>query len=606
MNVFIGWSGGLSHKIALELRDWIPAVTPKAKTWVSSADISIGLRWNRELRKELRKADYGIFCIVPGNVNAPWPIFEAGVIAKYLPSGRICPYLFGLTQEQLNGPLGQFQCAVYTKDDTRKLIYALNKLTLKLSINQLDKTFNWLWPALKSAIDRLLKADPHAAGGRVMRIKERSQTQKDRPAGVVSPEKLLESDKRLTDEVFAIELLSHPVELERGENGHVTVTVNRNGVRNMLYSNAGKMAMTERYVTPKNRERLMKLDREVQSFIADGGPPDKIPIDLPDLGICLRWASGGILSIVTDTNDQQWVPLFFRDIRPYGWNIALGTTERWFDKATGLLDDNYNLRRDLNYPHTFIMREFLEETLIVTGDPQEGGTLYYKSFHFPHRQSPFSAVRAKLFYKEHCDLRKEEDHLTIIERGKTEAKLVETNCSLIVRSDKDYPMDGVLICFSLLDLGIEIVEVAEYNLEKDNWILDGEIREVHNAKTGKTKKELIRMPTALLSREYLRDVFGPGKGWHNYTCGPQPSIEVSRPPVPEDEIKFFDWDVKRRMQAIEGEWDAKDMKRRYIDWYDKFGQHFIKDREKPEDKWKVSHDNPSRLFVPGTAKILNL
>ena len=57
---------------------------------------------------------------------------------------------------------------------------------------------------------------------------------------------------------------------------------------------------------------------------------------------------------------------------------------------------------------------------------------------------------------------------------------------------------------------------------------------------------------------------------------------------------------------MDGKWGNESQRNRFLDWYDKFGEHFIKDRERAEDAWNISDANPSRLFVPATAKILNL
>jgi hypothetical protein len=430
-------------------------------------------------------------------------------------------------------------------------------------------------------------------------------------AGIVSPEQLEASDRRMSDEVFAIELLNQPVTLERDENGSVMVTVDRRKVKEMLISNEAKLATTVQYVTHRKKMKLLRLDRDVQTFLAGGSPEKTMCLDLPQLDIRLRWASGGVLSIVTDTDGKQWVPLFFRDIRPYGWNIALGTTERWF-QTSGLVDRSYNLYRDLNSPNEFILREFLEESIVVNPHPQTKGTLVHKhfSFSFPHSES-LAVSRAKEFYKKHSDAREDEgDELKIEEESRPTIKVRFENakCSLKVLSDSG-PIEtsGLLVCFSLLDLGIEVVRVAKYNFDEGDWMLDGEIREKHVAETRKTDTKLIRMPVAMLSLDYLRKTFGSRKNWHRYTFGPQPSIKIARPPdLLKEEIRYFDWDVKRRMKVVEGEWGDEWHRGRFIDWYDKFGSHFIKDRKSPEDEWQLSYKNPSRLFVPATAKILDL
>jgi hypothetical protein len=115
------------------------------------------------------------------------------------------------------------------------------------------------------------------------------------------------------------------------------------------------------------------------------------------------------------------------------------------------------------------------------------------------------------------------------------------------------------------------------------------------------------MPIAMFSLDYLRDIFGRGQDWHYYTYGPQPSVKAARAADPScGEIRLFDWDVNRRMDAIEGSWGSEPTQRRFRDWYDKFGAHFVKDREGPNDERVLEYANPSRLFVPATAKILNL
>lgn len=53
MKLFISWSGEISHKVAVVLRDWIPAVIPSITPWVSTEDIRKGTRWGAELAKEL-------------------------------------------------------------------------------------------------------------------------------------------------------------------------------------------------------------------------------------------------------------------------------------------------------------------------------------------------------------------------------------------------------------------------------------------------------------------------------------------------------------------------------------------------------------------------
>ena len=71
MKLFISWSGGLSHKIALILRDWVPAILPSIIPWVSSEDIRKGARWSTELAKQLQDTLCGVICCTPDNIVEP-------------------------------------------------------------------------------------------------------------------------------------------------------------------------------------------------------------------------------------------------------------------------------------------------------------------------------------------------------------------------------------------------------------------------------------------------------------------------------------------------------------------------------------------------------
>ena len=166
-----------------------------------------------------------------------------------------------------------------------------------------------------------------------------------------------------------------------------------------------------------------------------------------------------------------------------------------------------------------------------------------------------------------------------------------------VKDDKGKPhiQKDVLIAYSPLDMGLEVVTVVKYKLDDNDYLLDGEI--LDDTKKGIT--ELIRMPIALMSIDYLERVFGGSPAPFEYTRGPEPSIEIDRAPDP-DEVWLFEFDIHQRMSYVErkkrDEWKEK----RFGAWFDKFRQNFF------DHKGRTSKNNLSRLFVPATAKILNI
>lgn len=159
MKVFISWSGELSQKVALILRDWLPSVIQAIIPYVSSEDIDKGARWNTEISKELEEASFGILCITPSNLNAPWINFEAGAISKYVEKGQVVPLLINLKRSEIVGPLLQFQSVIIEKEDIKKLIHSLNKTQDPPILNEtrLDDIFNVWFPELEQKLDSAIK-----------------------------------------------------------------------------------------------------------------------------------------------------------------------------------------------------------------------------------------------------------------------------------------------------------------------------------------------------------------------------------------------------------------------------------------------------------------
>jgi len=157
MKVFLSWSGDRSRAIAEALREWIPNVIQAVQPWMSTEDIDKGLRWSSEVAIELEQTRFGIICLTPENLGAPWILFEAGALSKLLDKSFVCPFLFGLEPTDVKGPLIQFQATKAEKAEVKKLILTLNRALgdTALSVEKIEKAFEHWWPELEHILDKV-------------------------------------------------------------------------------------------------------------------------------------------------------------------------------------------------------------------------------------------------------------------------------------------------------------------------------------------------------------------------------------------------------------------------------------------------------------------
>lgn len=161
MKVFISWSGERSQALALALRDWLPLVLHYVEPWLSESDVAAGERWAQEVAKELEASNFGVICVTPENVAAPWVLFEAGALAKSLQGSRVVPLLYGLEFSDISGPLAQFQAKKVEKNGIGEVIQSINHTTTDEAIpeDRAKQLFTALWPEFENR----LKAIPDEA-----------------------------------------------------------------------------------------------------------------------------------------------------------------------------------------------------------------------------------------------------------------------------------------------------------------------------------------------------------------------------------------------------------------------------------------------------------
>lgn len=406
--------------------------------------------------------------------------------------------------------------------------------------------------------------------------------------------------KKMPNEVYAIELLEKPVVIERNDD-EFTVIIDRSGTHEIIINNKTKNSRFSSELK-ENREKLNELDKELFEFFARKTGKETYTLDLSPYGVKFRWASGGGVPIVRqfepDGTVKKSIALFFRDIAPVGWNIALGGSQRNFDFERGTATE---LEDELENPTKISRREFMEELLILSESLDDIPMECREPINRNYRVFSYSEeTNYPKFIKRHIGLRRDPSYDNLIlspSKDRIKLETLDTNMELIIKNRKGTEGEAlynILVVPDIVNFGIEIVKLFQFDLKNDDYILDGEIMD------GEIKDELVRMPVALIDLDYIKEYFKSFDRLKVKFTNEEkkfPSIIVEESSMKlEDHIKVFQWDVNRRKYI-------KDNKERgigsefvrYKNWFNGYGPNFD-----PENF------APSRLFTPATAKTLNL
>ena len=163
MRVFISWSGARSRLVAATLREWLPLVLHYVDPWMSEVDITAGGRWALEVGRELEASNFGIICLTPENLAAPWILFEAGALSKTVDKSNVVPYLVDVEFAQVDGPLSQFQAKKSDKESTEKIVRTINSSSaVRIDEGRLVALFELAWPKLEQRLTTAQTIRDHA------------------------------------------------------------------------------------------------------------------------------------------------------------------------------------------------------------------------------------------------------------------------------------------------------------------------------------------------------------------------------------------------------------------------------------------------------------
>ena len=101
--------------------------------------------------------NFGIICLTSTNQTAPWILFEAGAISKFMEGAHVCVLLIGLNKSEVKPPLSQFQLTLFENEEIEQLLLAINSALKDLALAPavLDRSFEWLWPSFESIIKQI-------------------------------------------------------------------------------------------------------------------------------------------------------------------------------------------------------------------------------------------------------------------------------------------------------------------------------------------------------------------------------------------------------------------------------------------------------------------
>jgi hypothetical protein len=171
MKIFLSWSGDSSRQIAAALNEWLPLIFSDVSCWLSTRNIEAGKRWGNELDAELASTTFGILCLTPNNLLAPWLLFEAGALSRSVEVARVVPYCVGVAPDEIQGPLSRFQSVRADAEGTRALLRSINSVLANPRTEQmLDRIFDRWWPDLERGLAGI-PASTDARGPSVVKVR---------------------------------------------------------------------------------------------------------------------------------------------------------------------------------------------------------------------------------------------------------------------------------------------------------------------------------------------------------------------------------------------------------------------------------------------------
>jgi hypothetical protein len=156
MRLFISWSGGRSHRLAVVFKGWLEThFSGDGISAFVSSEVKKGSLWLPEVNAQLRQADAGLVCLTAKSLDSEWVLFEAGAlstaVALHTGEARIFTYLLGVDPAALPSPLSAYQSTAATMEDTLRLVNSLLGYLnhAQMGVGAFADAWDELWPELQ-------------------------------------------------------------------------------------------------------------------------------------------------------------------------------------------------------------------------------------------------------------------------------------------------------------------------------------------------------------------------------------------------------------------------------------------------------------------------
>ena len=158
---FLSWSGNLSHKIAVYVKEEIldDLFKNDIDTFISS-EMGIGSLSDKTIFSKLASSDFGIVFITAENIEKPWVLFECGGLINKMEKNKLYIITADVHTEmlkRLNDPLSRIQVGQLNKDGFINLIKQICKDILGLDdANYLNIIYR-KWSTIETDLNKIIE-----------------------------------------------------------------------------------------------------------------------------------------------------------------------------------------------------------------------------------------------------------------------------------------------------------------------------------------------------------------------------------------------------------------------------------------------------------------